>query len=104
MPAQRPPQTKPAARPPPVGARLAREPDTTVFLVDRVIVLRGQASLLQAKNERGITDTPQRLVRRQAWLLRENRASRWVRWQTNTLPRPFRHRASAPACSARCAG
>ncbi|EPA94098.1 DUF4381 domain-containing protein [Pseudomonas sp. G5(2012)] len=31
----------------PVGARLAREPGTAVSKVDRVIVLRGQASLLQ---------------------------------------------------------
>ncbi|MHC8391932.1 DUF4381 domain-containing protein [Pseudomonas sp. MDT2-39-1] len=33
--------------PVPVGARLAREPDTAVPQRDRVIVLRGQASLLQ---------------------------------------------------------
>ncbi|VVO65811.1 hypothetical protein PS850_01058 [Pseudomonas fluorescens] len=38
----------PRYRSSPVGARLAGEPGTAVFLLHRVIVFRGQASLLQA--------------------------------------------------------
>ncbi|MHC8344345.1 DUF4381 domain-containing protein [Pseudomonas sp. RT6P73] len=49
--------------PNPVGARLAREPDATVPQTDRVIVLRGQATLLQGVAALGGDDWQAFLVR-----------------------------------------
>ncbi len=60
-----------------VGARLAGEPDAAVYLLYRVIVLRGQASLLQANRALGcicctalsfFADMPGRLTSRSSGL------------------------------------